>query len=106
MSIADTTDFGIVRLIVRDTAKAVDALKAAEFTVKITDVVAFSIPDKPGSLYGAMKALEDANLNIEYSYSFMGKMNDEADIVVKAGDNAAVESFFSGKARLLTETDL
>jgi len=82
MTIADTADFGIVRLIAGDAEKAVFALHSDNFTVKTTDVIGFKIPDRFGTLYEAVKALGGEGINIEYSYSLMGKNKGEADIVV------------------------
>jgi hypothetical protein len=82
MNIADTADYGIVRLIVNDTENAVKALKNKNFTAEIFDVIAFTIPDRFGALYEVIKLLDDNNINIEYSYSLIGKNQSEAGIVV------------------------
>ena len=69
-SIADTTDFGILRLIVSDTDKAAQVLRAAGVAVSITDVVGVSIPDVTGAFANVVKTLADAGENVEYAYAF------------------------------------
>ena len=75
MTIADTADFGILRMIVDDTDKALEALKADGCTAAVTKVIAFTIPDVSGALY-----------NVEYMYSVMGKVAGRADIVIRVED--------------------
>ena len=70
MSIADNSDFGILRCIVSDPELGYKVLKEAHFTVKITNVIGFSCPNTPGSLAVVLKCLSDANVFIEYMYSF------------------------------------
>jgi len=70
LCIADTTDFGILRLIVSDPDKAQVVLKGAGFTVAATEVIAISIPDKPGGLHDALTSFDTLNLTIEYMYAF------------------------------------
>ena len=71
MSIADNSDFGILRCIVSDPELGYKVLKEAHFTVKITNVIGFSCPNTPGSLAVVLKCLSDANVFIEYMYSFI-----------------------------------
>ena len=66
LSLADTSDFGILRLIVDKTDQAKAALKEQGFTVSKTEVVAVEVPDQPGGLYSILKVLEDARANVEY----------------------------------------
>src|SRR3974377_1387822 len=72
LSIADTTDFGILRLIVSDPEKAVNILKAEDFTVSETSIIAVQIPDNPGGLAGILQILDGSKINIEYMYAFVG----------------------------------
>jgi hypothetical protein len=90
MTIADTTDFGIVRLVADDTPKAVQALKDAGFTANTTQVIGVSIPDESGALLSVIRIFEANDLNIEYSYSLMTASCGErhADIVLRVSDNA------------------
>lgn len=87
MTIADTTDFGIMRLIVDDTEKAIAALKSDGCTAAVTKVIAFTIPDVSGSLYKVMDIINDNGINIDYLYSVMGKTAGRADIVIRVEDN-------------------
>jgi hypothetical protein len=79
-SIADTSDFGVLRMIVPDPEKAVEVLKTNDFSVQITRVVLMTTPNKPGSLAKALQILSDENIFIEYLYAF--SMNDDSAVVV------------------------
>ena len=70
MSIADTKDFGILRLIVNHPDKALKVLKENNFSVTITNVIAIGIEDAPGGLAGAMETLYENNVSVEYMYAF------------------------------------
>ena len=70
LSVADTKQFGILRLIVQDWEHASRILKDAGYVVKLTEVVAIEVPDRPGGLSGVMEALENSGVNIEYMYAF------------------------------------
>ncbi len=83
LSIADTTDFGILRLIVSDPLKAEKSLKDNGLTVSITDVIAIAVPDKPGGLASALEILENESIGIEYMYAFVGKATDEAMVILR-----------------------
>lgn len=83
LSIADTSDFGILRLIVSRPEEAFKALKEAGFTVSITDVIAVEVEDKPGGLARVMKLLESEGINIEYLYAFLEKSSNNALVVFR-----------------------
>lgn len=85
MSIADTTDFGILRAITRDNQKALRALKEAGFTATTNDLIGITVDDKPGGLDKALKFLDDHNIAIEYLYSF-ARANQQAIILLKVQD--------------------
>lgn len=86
LSIADTTDFGILRLILNKPDEAETILKQNGYTVSSTDVIAIAIPDTPGSLSKALKELENASIGIEYMYAFVGKTTDEAFVILRPDD--------------------
>ena len=86
MTIADTADFGILRMIVDDTDKALEALKADGCTAAVTKVIAFTIPDVSGALYNVMGKINACGINVEYMYSVMGKVAGRADIVIRVED--------------------
>ena len=81
LSLADTSDFGILRLIVSDFEKAREKLKANGFTVGRTTVVAVKVDDRPGGLHAILKALQEANINVEYMYAFVQQSGDNAVII-------------------------
>lgn len=83
LSIADTSEFGILRLIVTDPEKAKEILEQNEFTVKLTNVIAMAVQDRPGGLAEALKHLYDANVNIEYIYAFVEKSGQKAVVVLR-----------------------
>ena len=83
LSIADTTDFGILRIIVNDPDKAYQVLKEAGFTVSTTDVIAVEVTDSPGGLARSLLILEQAGINIEYLYAFVQKASSAALVVFR-----------------------
>lgn len=86
LSIADTSDFGILRIIVSDPEKAYRILKEANFTVSETEVIAVQVPDSPGGLATVLEQMADANLNIEYLYAFLGTSGTDALVIFKVED--------------------
>jgi len=81
--ISDTTDFGILRLIVNDTEKAYRVLKENNFTVRITEVIVLNISDEVGGLSTVLEILDEAGLEIEYMYAFLGRKAGEAPVVFR-----------------------
>lgn len=86
VTIADTADFGILRLIVQDPDYARDVLLEAGFTAKETDVLAVALGDEPGALAEVMELFEKNQVNIEYIYSILAGKESKADIVFKVED--------------------
>jgi hypothetical protein len=84
--IADTADFGILRIITDDSEKALSVLKEAKFTTKTTDVLAISISDKVGALHDVMALFQNNGINIEYLYASLEKTGDTAIIIFKVED--------------------
>ena len=97
-SIADTTDFGILRLIVSDTQKAAEVLKAAGVAVSITEVVGISIPDVTGAFAKVVKVLADAGENVEYAYAFLTPEAGHAYVIVRVDDNAVATAVLKENA--------
>ena len=83
MSLADTEQFGILRLIVREWEEAARLLRAEGWVVKMTEVLAVEVPDCPGGLAGVLAVFEEAGLNIEYMYAFTFRRRDHAIIVFR-----------------------
>ncbi|MDD2310196.1 MAG: ACT domain-containing protein [Desulfuromonadaceae bacterium] len=83
LSLADTSDFGILRLIVNDGAKATTVLKEAGFTVSKTEVVAVEVPDRPGGLSAILQTLDRETINVEYMYAFVERCGGNAVIIFR-----------------------
>lgn len=99
LSIADTTDYGILRLIVSDPEKAEKVLKEAKLTVSITNVLGIGIPDVPGGFSLAIKALANADISVEYAYAFITPDAGKAYVIIRVEDNDAA-------TKVLTEADI
>ena len=83
LSIADTTDFGVLRMIVSDPVLAKKVLNDAGVVVKTTDVIAVSMEDKPGGLGAIMNTINDGDITVEYMYAFAGRSETGAMVVIK-----------------------
>ena len=86
LSIADTHQFGILRLILRDWEKAKQLLEKEGFAVKVTDMVAVEVADRPGGLAGILKVLEQAGINVEFMYAFTEKRKNQAVLMFRFDD--------------------
>ena len=107
ISIADTSDFGIVRAVVSDEQKAVDVLKANGYTAKLTDVLAVGIADEPGGLAKALAALGKGDVSIEYLYTLMRRVDDMAVIIFRVdAPEKAIELFAAAGVPLLSRQAL
>ena len=90
LSIAETQDFGILRLIVNDEKTAEAVLSENGYLIKAIDVVGVKIGDEPGKLTAALDVLDKSNINVEYLYAFLGKKEkNHAYVILKVKDNAA-----------------
>ena len=92
LSIAETQDFGILRLIVDDEKTAEKILTDEGYLIKITEIIGVKISDKPGKLSEALRVLSDSKINIEYLYAFMARTEKHAYVVFRVADNAAAEA--------------
>ena len=92
LSIAETQDFGILRLIVNDEEAAKNILEKEGYLIKITDVVGVKISDEPGKLSEALKVLNENHINMEYLYAFMLRTEKHAYVVIRVEDNDCAES--------------
>ena len=107
LSLAETTDFGIIRLIVDDPYKASTVLKEEGYICSMTKVLAVEIPDNPGCLAGAIRALGDNGINIEYMYAFITKKKDVAYVIFRVEDNEkAIKALTSRKYRPMCQDEL
>jgi hypothetical protein len=103
LSLADTSDFGILRLIVNDSAKAVDVLKQNQFTVSMTQVVAVEVSDRPGGLAHILDILQKENINVEYMYAFVERSSDNAVIIFRFDDIDKAIKTLTGKGITVLE---
>ena len=89
LSVADTSDFGIVRLIVDHVAEAVQVLKENGYTISRTNVVAVEVPDQPGGLHSILEVLAKAGINIEYMYAFVERSGQNAVMLFRFDNSDA-----------------
>ena len=107
LSIAETEDFGILRLIVNDVDSAKQVLTEEGYLIKIVDVVGVKIGDAPGKLTAALGVLDKAGINMEYLYAFMARPEKHAYVVLRVEDNAAAESALETAGfHLITDADV
>ncbi|HOC32563.1 MAG: acetolactate synthase 3 regulatory subunit [Firmicutes bacterium ADurb.BinA205] len=107
LALADTKDFGILRIIVNDTEKTVDILKDASYAVTVTEVVAISIPDSAGQLSRVLDILGESGVNLEYLYAFIGKSDRSVSFVLRVDDNqSAADALNDAGIIQLTENDI
>lgn len=107
LSIAETEDFGILRLIVNNEEMAEKVLREQDYLIKIVEVVGVKIGDAPGKLTAALGVLDKANINVEYLYAFMARTEKHAYVVLRVEDNEAAESILSNAGfKLITEADI
>ena len=107
LSIAETEDFGILRLIVNDEAKAEKTLMDEGYLIKITEVVGVKIGDEPGKLTEALDVLDKENINLEYLYAFMARTEKHAYVVLRVEDNSHAEkALVNAGFKLVTEQDV
>ena len=83
LSLADTADFGVLRLIVDDPAKTNAVLSENGFVASITDVMAIQVPDVPGGLADALEKMDKAGLDVEYMYAFIGTNSQNALVIIR-----------------------
>ncbi len=89
LSLADTAEFGVLRMIVNDPDKSLLVLKQQGFIVKETDVIGIEVEDKPGGLNSLLKILSNNDINVEYMYAFVEKRKDNAIVVIRVDDMAS-----------------
>jgi hypothetical protein len=107
LSIADTADFGILRLIVPDPDAAKKILDKQGFTVKENNVIAVAVPDRPGGLVSVLSVLQHADINVEYLYAFVAKSHKDALVVIRTENNDnALKALKKGGVPVLTSEEL
>lgn len=107
LTVAETADFGILRLIVNDVEKANNVLKENGFRVNKTAVVAVEVPDRPGGLHSIMKVLDKEGINVEYLYAFVEKSGENAVIIFRFDNpEKAIEVLLANKFTVIPGTKL
>lgn len=107
LSIADTQEFGILRLIVNNNEAATKALTDLGYIIKNIDVVGVKIGDAPGKLSKALDVLDKAGINMEYLYAFLTRTEKHAYVVIRVADNAAAEKALTDNGfHIITDADI
>lgn len=107
LSIAETPDFGILRVIVNDPFETACVLKDAGYIASITPVLAVKVADEPGSLFKILDILAEANINLEYTYAFLTREKDSAYIIFRVEDNdRAAEVLSKNGVTLISQDNL
>jgi len=107
LSLADSADFGIFRLIVNDTEKAVSLLKDKGFTIAKNEVIAVEVPDRPGGLAGILSTLQGKGINVEYMYAFARKSEADAILIFRFDDiGKAIDTLQTAKVRILSNEEV
>ena len=107
LSIAETQDFGILRLIVNDEKAAEAVLVENGYLIKVIDVVGVKIGDEPGKLTATLDVLDKADINVEYLYAFMTRTEKHAYVVLRVEDNAVAEKALADAGfKMISEADI
>jgi len=107
MSLAETEDFGILRLIVDDTYRTACVLKESGYVFSMTSVLAVAIPDEPGGLTKVLNVLKKQEINVDYAYAFTARIKDMAYMIFRVGDNdIAKEALKQAGIQLLSQEEL
>ena len=107
LSIAETQDFGILRLIVNDEKAAEKVLAESGYIIKVIDVVGVKIGDAPGKLTAALDVLDKADINVEYLYAFMARTEKHAYVVLRVEDNDIAEKVLTDAGfKMISEADI
>ena len=107
LSIAETEDFGILRLIVSDEATAEKVLGENGYLIKVVDVVGVKIGDEPGELTSALSVLDKKDINVEYLYAFMARTEKHAYVVLRVENNTEAESALTEAGfKMITDADI
>ncbi|WP_304124748.1 acetolactate synthase [Methanosphaera cuniculi] len=107
LSLADTSEFGILRLIVTEPVRVKDELENKGFIVKITKVIAVSITDEPGGLNQVLRLLDENKINLEYLYAFIEQKTYNAIVILKLEDmEKALKVLKEGNANIIDSSEL
>ena len=105
LSVADTSDYGILRLIVNDPKSAVEALRSEGMTASATQVLGIIIPDEPADLRALSRCFHDAQISVEYAYAFITPSVGNAYVIIRVEDNDKASEILKGAGIELIEQD-
>lgn len=107
LSIADTTKYGILRLIVSDNEKAIEALEKDGFIVKENEVILLAVPDEPNGLNSTLAVFDEKDINLEYLYAFISSKTDEAIVVMRLENmEKAIDALNESDVKMLDAEDI
>ena len=107
LSLSDTSDFGILRLIVDKPKEAVEVLRAAHLTVSLTSVIAIGVDDRPGEFSKALRILADGGIGVEYMYAFLSRDQGRAYVILRVSESErAMELLREAGVTLLTAEEI
>lgn len=107
LSIADTSEFGILRLIVPEPELAQQKLEKNNFVVKVNEVIAVEVPDQPGGLDSILNILYNAKINVEYLYAFVEKNEDKAIVVIRTENiDEGIKALEDSNIRVMSDEDV
>ena len=107
LSIADTTKYGILRLIVSDNEKAIEALERDGFIVKENEVIILAVPDEPNGLNSTLAVFDEKGINLEYLYAFVSSKTDEAIVVMRLENmEKAIDALKESNIKILDNEDI
>ena len=107
LSIADTSKYGILRLIVSDNDKAIEALEKDGFIVKENEVIILAVPDEPNGLNSTLAVFDEKGINLEYLYAFVSSKTDEAIVVMRLENmEKAIDALENSNVKILDENDI
>jgi len=107
LSLADTADFGILRVIVDKPEEAESVMQKAGFLVKTNNVIPVAVGDKPGGLVAVLRVLADEGIDVEYTYAFVAHSRDSAYVILRVTDNGkAMDALKKGNVSILTQEQI
>ena len=106
MCVAEAEDFGILRIIVDDAYTTATTLRDRGYICRLTDVLTIEIEDRPGALLAILEKLQEAGVNLEYSYAFLSKKTDKAYMVLRVTDPVKAQDALSGGIRIIGQDEL
>ncbi|MFW6181245.1 MAG: ACT domain-containing protein [Spirochaetota bacterium] len=107
LTLADTADFGVLRIIVNDNRRCMEVLQQNDYIAQETDVIAVEIPDRPGGLHDVLVLLDRSHVNIEYMYVFVEKKVDNAIVIFRVDEQERAQQVLEGEdIRVLTHREI